>query len=176
MEYCHGVKSWWEDTGRKPAQEAQRVHVDGEGFVGVGAFEGDAHQAVALRLDALLPDRRTKHVTKKRLASDVVEGASARCGVQCEAVHRGGAATAVLSRTDVEPEPIEDEAEGVPVCRLMPPLFGDFLQGHAATRFAGSCRHQREGRDESFEIFAGSCRRRRTSFCREMPPGGLGDR
>ncbi|HEX9293938.1 MAG TPA: hypothetical protein VF873_09635 [Gemmatimonadales bacterium] len=33
--------------------------------------------------------------------------------------------------------------------------FGLFLQGHAATRFAGSCRHQREGRDESLEFLQG---------------------
>jgi hypothetical protein len=33
----------------------------------------------------------------------------------------------------------------VPVCRSMPPLGGWFSQDHAATRFAGSCRHPARG-------------------------------
>ena len=57
----------------------------------------------------------------------------------------------------------------VPVCSLMQPLGGQFLQGHAATRFAGSCSHQREGLDR---FFAGSCSQVGRSFRRVMPPPG----
>ena len=36
-------------------------------------------------------------------------------------------------------------ARSVPVCSLMQPPEGRFRQGHAATRFATACGHQREG-------------------------------
>jgi hypothetical protein len=63
------MKSWWGHCGRQPAKQAERIHVDGNGPIGVRALEGDADQAIGLRLDALFGDRRAKHVAQERLAS-----------------------------------------------------------------------------------------------------------
>jgi hypothetical protein len=77
------------DAGGEAAEERERVHVDSDGAVGEGALEGDAHEAVGARLDALLREGRPQHVTKERLAADNVERAGAGRGVEGEAVERG---------------------------------------------------------------------------------------
>lgn len=50
--------------------------------------------------------------------------------------------------------------DSVPVCRLMQPLEGRFLQGHSAITFPGSCGYQRgasEGGDRCSRYFVARC-------------------
>jgi hypothetical protein len=63
------VVARWGHAHREAAEQRQGVHHDGDGAVGVRAFERDGDKAVFLRLDAFLRDRRSKHVAKQGLAS-----------------------------------------------------------------------------------------------------------
>jgi hypothetical protein len=56
------VKARRRDAGREAAQERERSHVHRDSPVSEGALEREPHQAVLLRLDALLCDRGSQHV------------------------------------------------------------------------------------------------------------------
>jgi len=52
-----------------PAEEGQRVQVDGDGAVGVRLLEDDADQAVLPVLDLVLRDGGPQDVSEQRLAA-----------------------------------------------------------------------------------------------------------
>jgi len=70
-------------------EERERIHVDRDGAVGVGALESDAHQAVGPHLEPVLREWGTKHIAKERFAPCCVERTRARRRVQREAVESG---------------------------------------------------------------------------------------
>ncbi len=55
----------WRHARRQATEERERIHVDRDGAVGVGALERDTHEAVGPRLEPLLRERRTKHVARE---------------------------------------------------------------------------------------------------------------
>jgi hypothetical protein len=82
------VVARWGHAHREAAEQRQGVHHDGDGAVGVGAFERDGGKALFLRIDAFLCDRRAKHVTKQGLASGRVARARPRRRVEREPIER----------------------------------------------------------------------------------------
>jgi hypothetical protein len=73
----------------EPAEQRERIHLDGDGAVGISAFERNAHEPIRPELDALRSERRAQDIAQERLASSNVERAGACGGVQREAVERG---------------------------------------------------------------------------------------
>ena len=86
------------DARGQPAEQGQRIHVDGDGPVGVGLLQDDADQAVLTALELLLRDGRPQHVAQQRLAAYSVERTCARGRVEREAVLRGAERLVVRER------------------------------------------------------------------------------
>ncbi len=58
----HCVEPRWRHTRRQATEERERVHVDRDGPVGVGALESDAHEAVWPHLEPFLRERGTEQL------------------------------------------------------------------------------------------------------------------
>jgi len=82
------VESWWRHAGCEAAQERQWIHVNRDRPIGVGFFQGDAHEAIGFLLHSLLCDRRTQDASQQRLATLGVEPARAGGRVQGEPIER----------------------------------------------------------------------------------------
>jgi hypothetical protein len=80
------ARGW--DADREAAEQGERVHVDGDGAVGVSALERDAHEAFGPLLGALLRERRAHHVAEQCFATEGVERTGARRCVEGKAVER----------------------------------------------------------------------------------------
>ena len=83
------VEARGRDSGGEAAEERERVHVDGDGAVGVGSLERDPDEPVLPDLDALLRERRPEDVAQEGLPAGDIEGAGACGGVQRESVEGG---------------------------------------------------------------------------------------
>jgi hypothetical protein len=64
-----GVVARRRDGGGETTEEGERIHVDGDGPVGVGPLQEDADEAVWTVLDLVLRNGRPEHVPEQRLAA-----------------------------------------------------------------------------------------------------------
>jgi hypothetical protein len=82
--------------GCKPTEQGQRIHLDGDGAVGEGTAQLDAHQAAGRELQPLLGDGRPEQVAKQGQATELVVGLDGGGGVLGEA-HSVAASGPVIS-------------------------------------------------------------------------------
>ncbi|XXU29315.1 hypothetical protein WMF36_09600 [Sorangium sp. So ce887] len=102
------MKAWRRDAGREAAQERERIHVHRDSPVSEGALEREPHQAVLLRLDALVCDRGSQHVAQQRLPRRGMVRTGARRCVQGEAIERSAQRLVVSERArTIRREPAE---------------------------------------------------------------------